>query len=104
MARESTIDFISEPKWLIDAIPKFEDLFEGIQDLRAMQEEATKISNATRAVGMTNGGTLMRLACFPKSLYAAIVQVNPNFLKDKPEFYRWLDRHPEYRVGRTVAY
>lgn len=96
-------DWISQPGVLIDAAPKFEDLFQGIQDDRTMRQEIRAISNTRETYGMTKEGNMMRVACFPHELYAAIVLVNPFFLKDKPEFYRWLDRHPYYRVGGCLA-
>jgi len=101
--QETEQDWISEPRHLIDAAPKFEDTFAAIQDHRSTLQEIRKISNARTAVGMSAGGNMMKVACFPHELYAAIVLVNPFFLKDKPEFYRWLNRHPYYRVGGNIA-
>ena len=101
--KENEVDFISQPRRLVECAPKFEDLFNGIQDLRSAQEEAAKISNMRKAYGMTAGGSMMRVACFPHELYAAIVKVNPFFLKDKREFYRWLEKNPYYRTGGYIG-
>lgn len=101
--RTSLIDHISDTGTLVDCAPKYEDMFEGIQDLKSQMEEAKKISSACESVGMTRGGNLMRIACFPHDLYVAICEVNPFFLKDKREFYSWLSKNPFYRVGRSIA-
>ena len=101
--QETEQDWISQPRHLADCHIKFADQLDAIQDLRSMQEEARKISSAREATGMTKEGNMMRVACFPHELYAAIVLVNPYFLKDKREFYAWLDKHPYYRVGRSFA-
>lgn len=101
--QETEQDWISQPRHLVDAVPKFADMLEDIQDHRATLEEIRRISNARTAVGMSAGGNMMKVACFPPELYAAIVLVNPHFLKDKAEFYRWLNLHPYYRVGGFLA-
>ena len=102
--QETEQDWISEPRRLIECAPKFEDTLEAIQDHRAMLEEARKLSNARAAAGMTKEGSMMKVACFPQELYAAIVQVNPFFLKDKREFYRWLNKNPYYRAGGYLGF
>lgn len=102
--KENEIDFISNPKHLVECLPKFEDTMEAIRDHRSQLEEIRRISSARRAVGMTPGGTMMKVACFPQELYAAIVEINPWFLKDKKEFYAWLNKNPYYRVGGIIEF
>lgn len=100
---ETEIDWISDPHRLVNAAPKFADYFDTLQDVKSMWEESRKISAAKTSVGMTQGGALMRVACFPHELYVAICEVNPFFLKNKREFYSWLERNPFYRTGRSVV-
>jgi hypothetical protein len=96
------VDFIADPHMLVNCHPKFEDMFDGIQDLRVLQEEAAAYSSTLRAAGMSATGNMMRVACMPHELLCAIWEVNPGFLRDRKEFYKWLQRHPYYRVGRSV--
>lgn len=101
---KTEMDYISDAPRLVDAVPTFADFFDGIQDERSRLEEISKISAVRRAYGMTDQQTMMRVACIPPAVIAALVLVNPSFGKDKREFYAWLERNPWYRVGRTVVY
>lgn len=94
-----------EPEVLTERVPRLRFQFDAIQDLRKQIEEAsTTITHAhSQAYGMSNGGTFMRVACIPQSVWAAMKQVDQNLFKDKKRFYRWLNRHPEYRVGKQVT-
>jgi len=56
------------------------------------------------AHGLTRGGTMQRIANIPLSIWAGMHQVDEHaeILRNKRKFYAWLNRHPEYRTGRTV--
>lgn len=92
-----------EPGRLVDCLPTYDDFFAGIQDERSRLEEIARIGRIRRAYGMTDGQTMQKVACIPHPVLAALLLINPSFGKDKKEFYRWLERNPWYRVGRTLV-
>lgn len=56
----------------------------------------------TDEAGQANGqrpggsGDLKLIARIPEALLIGIMAVEPDFLKDKKNIYKWLDANPEY--------
>lgn len=101
-SRENEIDYVSDARRLRDRLApgRMETFVEGVSDVRQALEECKKISTARQALGVSPSGNWFRAATVPVSVMAAIYEVEPDFLKDKSMFYRWLARHPEYQTGK----
>lgn len=95
----SLLDEISDPEFLVSRVPSFAQFFDSVDVLRDAVYEARQVTMGRQRVGMTNDGTMMRVACVPQALWAAILAVEPKMLQDKKLFYKWLNRNPQYRVG-----
>lgn len=100
--KENEIDYVSDARRLRDRLApgRMDTFVEGVADVRKAFEEARKISTARSMAGLSDNGTWFRAASIPASVLAAIYEVEPDFLKDKAMFYRWLARHPEYATGK----
>jgi len=95
------LDEISEPDFLVSRVPSFAQFFDGVEVLRDSLHEAKQVVAGRERVGLTNDGNMMRVACIPQALWAAILAVEPKILQDKKTFYKWLHRNKQYQVGWT---
>lgn len=94
-ADNEVIDFVSDEQTVAERMPRYDSAFEALVDLRGMNEDLGTVSNWGRMHFRENLG---RVASIPPSVLAGILQIRPDFLLNKPEFYRWLDRHPGYQA------
>ena len=97
------LDEITDADVVAERVPRLGRHFSGIQDVRKAIEEATVPKMGSTCYGLTRGGTMMRVANMPISVWAATKQIDQHWARDKRKFYAWLRRHPEYRVGKQVS-
>lgn len=98
------------PDGLIDEVSDLEQLaahgydsdafVEDVTDVQEALETARKLSNIGSISGMSHGGSLFWAARMPPGLVYWIEKVDPDLLRNKPRFYRYLDRHPQYKMGK----
>jgi hypothetical protein len=94
----SVLDYASDARRLTERMPKYNQCFDAIADLRAVNDDLATITNWGRQHASSGG--MKRLASIPSSLLSVLLQNEPDFLFDKSKFYAWLDKHPEYAVYR----
>lgn len=97
------IDEITDAEVVAERVPRLNRHFDAIQDVRKAIEEATITKMGSMAFGITNKGTMMRVANIPQSVWSAVHNVDSETFINRKKFYRWLGRHPEYRVGKQVS-
>ncbi len=97
------IDDVTDAEVVAERVPRLARHFDAIQDVRKTIEEAAITKMGSMAYGLTNGGNMMRVASIPQSVWAGVHQVSPETFSDRRLFYRWLNRHVEYRVGKQVT-
>jgi hypothetical protein len=84
---EEVFDKVMSPDFLMKAAPDYyKDRFETIKEMREADDGTGHKDQEFR-----------RVASFVNvPLFLATRLANPNFLKDKKQFYRFIDKHPEY--------
>lgn len=83
---------------------RVEGFVQAVADIRQMEEYAAKVSSARRIAGLSGSKNFFYTATIMTSVVAALLEVDPDFFKDKKKYHRWLARHPEYRVGSRIGY
>ena len=97
------IDDITDADVVAERVPRLARHFDAVQDMRKAIEEAATVKMGSMAFGLTNDGNMMRVASIPQSVVGGVAQIAPETFSDRRLFYRWLNRHPEYRVGKQVT-
>ena len=82
---EGLMDKVVDPEGLIARNPEFADRFDAIKELRALDDGSGY-----------RGGEFRRVASLLGPIEDLLRAIEPDFLRDKKKFYRWLDAHPEY--------
>lgn len=82
---DTLFDKVSDAYGLTKRNPAFGDRFDAIKELRTIDHGQVHKGNAFR-----------RVASLIAPLEDLAKILDPEFLKDKAKFYRWLDKHPEY--------
>jgi hypothetical protein len=71
--------------------------------LRRKNEENSKVSSRGLTTGLTKDETCQDTASFPTVVQTILLHYAPETLWEPEKFYKWLNKHPEWRVGRTVC-
>lgn len=82
---------VTDPEILVPRVPRFGEFFEGIEDMRGMMAEAQNIGRYERAGGFTTDRGMQRVATIPYSVWAALVEIDPEIGTNKKKFYEWLN-------------
>lgn len=86
---ETTLDAISDADLLMKVAPDYYGpRFEAIYELRK-QDDGT----LHRGAGFRRVASLVNVP-----LLAAMKVVDPEFMLNKERFYRWLNKHPQYKT------
>src|SRR3990172_10745479 len=98
---ENLIDKVVDQDELLRRIPRLSDFYEGVAQMRSLQEEISTLGSFTKKTGFTPGKDFQPIATIPYSVAAAMVMVDPGFFKDRKKVYRFLAQHPEYDTRTT---
>jgi hypothetical protein len=70
--------------------------------MRATMEDEARIHDRGRTVGMNKSGGAQLQAIIPEEVIVILREFAPEILSNSKEYRKWLARHPEYQVGRTI--
>lgn len=70
--------------------PEFADRFDAIKELRDLQQTAEDVPRVAKYDGF------VRVASFVGPLLNLAEVLNPDFLRQKTKFYKFLDEHKQY--------
>jgi hypothetical protein len=93
------IDEISDSEVLADRIPRYSQRFEALKEIREASEDMWSYTTYGRQ--HISGGT-RRVASIPEPLLSRLLEIEPDFLINKPKFFRWLDKNPDYATYRRA--
>lgn len=93
---ETVIDVVADTAALANRSPNLAAKFDNIEGVRKEHDELSVWTNWGRRYGGT--GEYKHLARIPDGVMSALLAVKPDFLQDRKAFYKWLNRHPEYRA------
>ena len=102
MADENLIEEITDLDTLTKRVPRLNQFFEGIEDVASWQAANGKLGKFTGKTGFSTNGNLQRIATIPFSVAAAVREIDPLFWRDPVKVGRFLKKHPEYCVVRTI--
>ena len=86
---ETDVDILTDASRLIHSAPGYyEPRFEAIKELRALDD-----GNLHRGSEFRRVASLVNV---PMVMVANLM--DPEWMKDKRRFYRWLAKHPEYKT------
>jgi hypothetical protein len=72
--------------------------------LKAVSEERSRLEAFPgRAKGMTPGRTMQKVASIPEPVFNYLTLVNGIEWIYSKAFMKWLKKHPEYAVGKTIV-
>jgi len=105
MADERLIGQIVDPETLVQRVPRMEEFFKGVEDMRAaLAQEADGKGRYTKTSGWWKGSrTMQYVGTTPISVRAAIREIDPGFWEDPVKVVRFYDLHPEYKVKSVVS-
>lgn len=91
------LDEVTSAHFLRDRLaPGRVDTFvEAVSDIQNAYEEARQITISSKG-----SRTWMRVASIPTSVAAALDAIDPDILRNKRKFYRWLRAHPEWQTAK----
>lgn len=97
------------PDGIIDEVSDIDELerrgynatsfIEDTRNFVASMEYAKKLNNLREITGVSRGGFFFHAARMPSGLVYLIEAIDPDLLRNKERFYRYLDRHPYYKTG-----
>ena len=91
--------FVAPSETFLDAVtedmrgsPEFADRYDAISEFRDMdrQDLVPSVGEVARANGF------YRVASLQGTLESLAKILDPDFLREKHRFYKWLDRHPQH--------
>jgi len=82
---ESLMDKVVDPAGLVARNPEVADRFDAIKELKSLDDGSYH-----------RGNEFSRVANLLGPIEDLLRAIEPDFLRDKKKFYRWLDAHPEY--------
>lgn len=85
------LDAVTDVETLIRHAPHMADRFDAIQDLRAQTPADIAIKK-----------DFFRVASIPHTVWYAACELEPDLPDNKPKFYAWLKRNPQYRTYTPV--
>lgn len=89
------LDFVTNPDNLVRAMPHYRQVFDHLKDEREMVDHFTsQVRYSEKRAGGKVGFKL--LARMPESVLTYALVLEPNLLKDKKTFRRFMAAHPEY--------
>jgi hypothetical protein len=102
-ADEHFINSVLDTDELTKRVPRLEGYFDAVQEMKSIQAEISTLGKFTKQSGFWPGRNFQRLASIPYSIVAAIVEVDPEFFRDRGKVYRFLAQHPEYDTRTKVS-
>lgn len=91
---ENLLNAISRPETIQKYVPTYGERMEFIANYRQYTDDIATSTSRGRVAG--GSGNLKIVARIPEALMITLMAVEPNFLKDKKLFWKWLDANPEY--------
>jgi hypothetical protein len=103
--RDSEIDEMAKPENLVKALPHYEYKMNAIALARKMTDQAAVSGpNGVRMAGYFRTGDgekdpgLKIIARMPEALLYALLQHEPELVRDGSAWTKWLKKHPEFRA------
>lgn len=90
-ADKQLLDQVVTPEVLVPLSPKMSEYMEGLEQYKAIHDEATKLGRLVRSRGFTPGRDFQLVARIPSPVRAAVLQVMPDAFTDKKLFYALLE-------------
>ena len=81
---QAVMEKVVDPSGLVARNPEVGDRFDAIKELRSMDDGS-----------LHRGNDFRRVASLMGPIEEMLRAIDPEFLRDKRKFYRWLDAHPE---------
>jgi len=92
------VDEATDGEMLASYSPHFAKAMKSIKRERDFYE-----ANHGRAKGLATGRELQKVARVPSVVFDYLTLAHGVEWMYSKEFMKWLDRHPEYKVGRTLV-
>jgi hypothetical protein len=102
MAEENLIEEITNRQELERRIPWLNQQLDAVQELKALQAEASTLGRFTKQSGFTKCRTMQRIASIPWPVAIAIKEIDPLFFRNPEKVGKFLKKHPEYCVVQTI--
>ena len=94
---------ISDAKVLSEMVPQhMGPIMEEIDREKKMDKEIGYLGKFRKTTGWWGKGTMQRVAKVPGPLLGMLVQIDPDFMRDKRKFYKWLSEHKDYDMRQKV--
>jgi hypothetical protein len=94
---QQELDETTDGEMLASFSPYFAKAMKSIKAERDFYE-----ANHGRAKGIATGREMQKIARVPSVVFDYLTLANGMEWMYSKEFMKWLDRHPEYKVGRTL--
>jgi len=103
MADENLINDVTSYEVLRKRIPRYEALYENINEMKRLQAEISTLGTFTKKTGFLPGKNFQRVATIPTAIVHAIWEVDPMFWQTPAKFFRFLKNHPEFDTTTRIA-
>jgi hypothetical protein len=104
VADENLIAAISDPVELGKRTDKLQPFLDHAAEEKAREMEIGLLGKYQESRGWTNSRKMQRVAVgIPAPVLGMMQQIDPEFMKSKEKFFRWLEQHPEWDARGRVS-
>ena len=103
-ATRADVDYLTSAEFISKTFPdSYRDTMKLIEAEREVFHAARRIHDRGHTTGFTDNRDLQLAARYPYEVFYILQSIASDILEDPKEHQRWLNKHPEWKIGETIV-